>query len=248
MRTSLILSTAFAVLFSFQAHAEVPANEPMTCPVGGERFTHRGYAAYSTYGARLDGKPHGSTSFPLRIPVCPNGFVIYQGSDAFTPDLIARLEPVVRSAEYRALIDAETTYFRAAYLARAGGAPAEPQAWLLLQATWQVDGEPPRHARYQEAFLEAGTRALAELDRTKRSWWMLQFRMTNAERQLARFEAAQARLDALELDKLPTSTGEDYPSDEEWNSGYRSGIDVLRNAVVARDAALEPASASRARR
>jgi hypothetical protein len=243
MRIFGVALIACTVLASV-ARAEVPAREEVTCPVGGQSFTHLGYAAYSTYGQRLDGKPFGSTSFPLRIPVCPNGFVIYKASADFTEAQIAALASYIQAPEFLSLAE-HSTYYRASRLARAAGEPAAMQAWLMLSASWQVDREPHEFAAYQSDFLALADEALAQLPRTSPEWWVLQFRAANAERQLSRFDAAAARLSGLpttELAEVRLEQGQDVAA---WGEGFRGAVATLTGFIVARDASVEPASPGR---
>jgi hypothetical protein len=217
----------------------------MVCPVGGQRFTHTGYAAYSTYGQRLDGKPFGSTQFPLRIPVCPNGFVIYKGIEEFSEAQIATLAAYIETPEFRTLADEHSTYYRASRLARAAGEPAATQAWLMLSASWQADRDAARFDAYQSEFLSLADEAAAQLQRTAPEWWVLQFRSANAERQLVRFEAAAARLSALpmaELASIQLDEGEDVNA---WGEGFRRAVETLNGLIAAQDASVEPESLQR---
>lgn len=245
MRAFRFVVAACAALLSVgAAQAEVPANEDMVCPVGGQSFTHRGYAAYSTFGQRLDGKPFGSTEFPLRIPVCPNGFVIYKDSSEFTEAQIATLATYIQGAEFSALAE-HSTYYRASRLARAAGEPAGRQAWLMLSASWQVDGDAAGFATYQSEFLALADEAVTQAPRTSPEWWVLQFRAANAERQLGRFEAASARLAALPLDELAALQLEEGEDVTVWGEGYRSAVEALSGLISARESSVEPESLRR---
>ena len=243
MRAIRFMLAACAASFTFAvAQAEVPAQERMVCPIGGQTFTHMGYAAYSTYGQRLDGKPFGSTLFPLRIPVCPNGFVIYKGADDFTDAEIATLANYIETPEFRTLTEQHSTYYRASRLARVGGEPAATQAWLMLSASWQVDEEAERFAAYQSEFLTLAEEALPVLPRTSPEWWVLQFRAANAERQLGRFDAAAARLSGLPIDELAAVQLNEGQSVEDWREGFQGAVATLNGLIVAQDASVEPES------
>lgn len=226
------------------ARAEVPARERMVCPVGGQAFTHLGYAAYSTYGQRLDGKPFGSTDFPLRIPVCPNGFIIYKAPGDFSETQVAALASFIETSEFRALAE-HSTYYRASRLARVAGEPAATQAWLMLSASWQVDGSAQLFATYQAEFLSLADEAVTQLPRTSPQWWLLQFRAANAERQLGRFEASAARLSALPMDELAALQPEDGEEVAEWAEGFRRAVATLRGLIAGQDASVEPESLRR---
>lgn len=227
------------------ASAEVPAREQMVCPVGGETFTHLGYAVYSTYGQRLDGKPFGSTEFPLRIPVCPNGVVIYKAPEDFSEAEIAVLATFIETPEFRTMAEEHSTYYRASRLARAAGEPASTQAWLMLSASWQVDQEAERFAAYQSGFLALADEASTQLSRTSPEWWILQFRAANAERQLGRFDAAAARLSGLPVDELAALQLGDGESVDDWRAGFEGAVATLNGLIAARDASVEPESLRR---
>lgn len=222
-------------------------NYQETCPVGGEQFETFGYGSYTTFGARLDGRPYGSSQFPLNIPVCPgNGFVLYKGASEFTPEQIAVLTPYV-AGDYRAIAN-ETTHYRAAQLARVAGEPVSTQAWLMLQASWQAsDQDAPLFERYQSEFLALAEVALSEGSPANTEWWMMQFRAANAERQLGRFDAGLARLSGLPMDRL-ASAGRDGQVDAEFAENYRGGLTLLRGIIEARDASVEPEAARPRRR
>lgn len=238
---SIILSLVMLGFAAAPAFATTFFSYDETCPVGGERFPAMSYGSYSTWGARLDGRPYGSSMFPLEVPICPsNGFVLYKQSSEFTPEQIAMLTPYV-DGDYRA-IASETSHYRAAQLARVAGEPVATQAWLMLQAAWQTDGDAARSERYQQEFLTLADAALREGSATNTEWWMMQFRAANAERQLSRFDAALARLAALPMDSL-ASAGNDGQVDANFAENYRSGLTLLRGIIEARDASMEPEAA-----
>ncbi len=224
------------------AYAEVPSREEMVCPIGGQSFVYMGYAVYSTYGQRLDGKPFGSTEFPLRIPVCPNGFVVYR-SDLSEAE-VAALARYIETPEFAAMAE-RSTYYRASRLARAAGDPAALQAWLMLSASWQVDTDAARFAEYQGEFLALAEQALAQLPRTSPEWWALHFRAANAERQLGRFDAASARLSGLPMHELASIDLGEEGDAAAWGEGFRGAVETLNGLIAARDASVEPESLRR---
>lgn len=244
---SIVLGLAMLGCVSTPAFATTIFPYQETCPVGGEQFEAIGYGSYTTFGARLDGRPYGSSRFPLDIPVCPgNGFVLYKGASEFTPEQVAALSAYV-AAEYRAIAN-ETTHYRAAQLARVAGEPVSTQAWLMLRASWQAsDQGGAQFERYQNEFVTLADAALREGAPANTEWWMMQFRAANAERQLGRFDAALARLDALPMDSL-ASAGRDGQPDPDFAENYRGGLTLLRGIIEARDAGVEPEAARPRRR
>lgn len=204
MRAGAAAAVALAALAA-PAHAGFPVESEETCPVGGEKFTYTTTGSYSIFGQRPDGKPYGSWLFPLAMPECPsNALVVYR---EFKPEEIPALTALIASPEYTAL-RSETQYFRASWLA-ARMEPGDPHraAFLLLQATWEVDEAPETKARYQRAFAEAAgaiTPDAAELDSL-----FLRFRLANARRELGEFDAARAALDSLPLAALDVAVPTD---------------------------------------
>lgn len=196
-----LLATVLVLTFSLPTQAGMPIVEEMTCPVGGEKFTHIGTASYSRWGSRPDGKPYGSWEFPIPLPECPrNHLVLYKKFDATE---IKMLKSLVKMTEYVRLAG-DSSYYRAAWLMKAmnDGKPAD-RLWMIAQASWQVDAEPARKARYQREFAE-GVAALPvapdDLD-----WIVMNGRAANAWRELGEFEHANAVLKAVPLSNLDVS-------------------------------------------
>lgn len=216
--------------------------EEMVCPVGGEKFPHMAIMSYSTFGQRPDGKPFGSLIFPVPLPECPgNGLVIFR--DQFTPAEIARLADLIVSPEYKAMRN-EPAYHRAAWLAERLGAPKQEQAWLRLKASWSVDGDAARKRNYQAAFV----RAVDAMDSEPGSltWWALQSRAVNAERELGDFTGATARIKHLrsQTDVKPAPSSDDDQTPSELEAGRANWIKFLdkeAEVIARRDRSSEPA-------
>lgn len=224
------------------AHAGFPVESEETCPVGGETFTFTTTGSYTIFGQRPDGRPYGSWYFPLAMPECPsNGLVVYR---EFKPEEIAPLTALVASPEYQAL-GQETPYFRAAWLA-ARMDPDDPvsAAFLLLSATWEVDGAPAIKARYQRAFAEAV--AAIPVDPDNLDSLFLRYRRANALRELGDFDGASAALDTLPLAALDVVVPKDRAVPYEVRSKARSrrflfdAIPLMRKVIAAGDASSFP--------
>lgn len=202
-----------------------------TCPIGGEKFEGYEMMSNSYFGERPDGKPYSPT--PVRpIPECPkNGFVIFD--KALTPAELARLTPLIETAEYRALREAETQYYRAWWLlSRSGRNDAYLEAEFLLTASWESDEEPDRKVRYQTAFVAAASSLVRDSNNSE-NWFWLNLRAANALRELGRFNEAAARLDSLDREEI-------LPRDKAPLAGARFWIDGLRGLVQKRNRASEP--------
>lgn len=232
------LTLLLAIAVAPAAWAGMPVDVKKTCAIGGEKFTHVETASYSTWGARPDGKPYGSWTFPLALPVCPgNGLVMYRD---FTAEEKAPLTALIAGPEYRALVaDKETPYFRAAWLEARLKPGSDDAPWILLRATWETDDDAARQARYDRAFVEAVDAAPAKPDDL--TWAVLQARAANAERQLGNFEAAARRLAAVDRAVFKRRSNDPKPDPDADNRPYWAEYYGQLDAVIARrDASREP--------
>lgn len=242
-RLVLLLVLLFAVAGT--AEAGFPVKMKVKCAVGGERFSYTTTGSYSTWGARPDGKPYGSWTFPMELPVCPkNGLVMFRD---FTPDELHRLPEILARPEFAALRDAESPYYRAAWLAGALDPQGVDRPWLLLSATWESDREPSRKARYQAEFIAAA--AAAPVRPGELEWFALQVRAINARRELGRFDEALAAIEALPREAVasqadPADVDADDPhGPEAQRLGWRKELDRQETLILRRDDASEPLDA-----
>src|ERR1044071_2603328 len=138
------------------AHAGIPVTQELECPLGGKKFQYRATTTSSTWGSRPDGKPYGSWTFPMPLPVCPdNGLVVFS---EFSPEQIEQLAPLVASEEYQRMRATESPYYLAHWLMRELGSPRLLIVSSLLQASWESDANAKRKARYQQEFVAAAAR------------------------------------------------------------------------------------------
>jgi hypothetical protein len=219
------------VLPAVPAPAGTPTTQRMTCPIGGGAFNFATTASYSTWGARPDGRPFGSWHFPLDLPECPdNGLVVY---DQFNEADLARLRPLVASAEYQALRrSGDTPYYRAYWLMQRMGAPATDALWMLVQASWQTDGAPALRRRYLEELVERSPSLGEPRDLTTVA---VRARVINALRELGRFDEAAAMLAATPVETIAPDSST-VRSTADWRGHYRRlGIVIARG-----DASVEP--------
>lgn len=217
------------------ANAGTPYPVKMKCPVGGESFTFISTHSMSTWGRRPDGKPYASWEFPNPVPECPgNRLVMFK---EFSKDEIKALKPLLASEAYRALGD-ETTYYRIGWLAKALNVPDYDYPWLMLQASWQADGDEPRKARYQREYVAMVDAAPPGDPET---WVNRQVRAVNAERELGQFDAATKRIAAIRED---ASWQAAKPGDEARAKNERDGIlsflDLEARAIARKDVSSEP--------
>jgi hypothetical protein len=235
--------------------AGTPISIPRTCPIGGEQFSYGGTGSYSTWGARPDGKPYGSWTFPMPLPECPgNGLVLYKDFDAAE---LARLGPLIESERYRALrAGGETPYYRAYWLMRELGATPADSLFLLYQATWEPEIGSPLRNRY----LDELAQAIAAIggEPTDTNLLAMRGRWINALRELGRFDEAAAllaRTSLAPLDALPaqrTRSLRDYYAAMarliERRDGSAEPFDAIPLSVMANRCLDQPDSLSEAAR
>lgn len=228
----LFLAAAFA-LGAAPASAGKPVTETMTCPIGGGSFSFTTSASYSTYGERPDGKPYGSWTFPLALPECPaNGLVLYK---QYTPEEVAKLEPLVASEAYQALRKEDTPYYRAYWLMKAMGLGPERYLWALLQASWEAQDKPELRKRYLAELAEASAAVPARPEDL--NWIGMEGRAINALRELGRFDEASARLAKVPLAGL-NSAGDS--ADSKTRRGWYSFFTAMKPVIERKDSSIEP--------
>ena len=219
------------------AYAGIPVTRPMTCPIGGERFDFTTTASYSTFGARADGKPFGSWTFPLAIPECPgNGLLLYK--EQFEPAELARLQPLIESADYRALRQQqETPYYRMSWLLGRMGEPRDNVLWALIQATWEPADDSPVRMRYLG---ELASRVLQETGPpANRGGYALRAYGINALRELGRFEETEALLGRTPLEPLRPN-GTLAGANENQKAYWLAYYEKQRTIIARRDRSVEP--------
>ena len=233
MRLS-VAALAVALLAPTAAQAGFPIKEKVRCAVGGERFTYVTTPSYTIFGARPDGKPYGSWTFPLALPICPgNGLIMYK---EFSKAEVQALPRLLASPDYKALKE-ETPRYRAAWLARS----LDPQdlliSWLLLEASWEADHEPARRSRYLSEFAKL---ALETAPREElRPAFVLRLRTANALRELGRFDEATALL--KEIGAPPPPQDENAPDQITRDRAFlEDAVRGLARAIERKDTSAEP--------
>lgn len=232
---NLFLAAAVAALAlaAGTASAGAPVTETMTCPIGGGSFPFTTTASYSTYGERPDGRPFGSWTFPLALPECPdNGLVLYKD---YTPDEIARLEPLIASEAYQALRKEDTPYYRAYWLMKSMSLGPERYLLALLQASWEAEPRPDLRKRYLAELAEVS--AAVPPSPSDLNWIGMEGRAVNALRELGRFDEASAR-----LAKLPLAGLEAAGESQEAKSrrGWHSFFTAIKPVIERGDSSIEP--------
>lgn len=203
-----------------------------TCPVGGETFEASVVGSSTSWGQRPDGRTYGT--LPIwPIVECPgNGLLLFD--EEFGDADVAKLTPLVASAEYQAMRASESPHYRSWWLQKNLGRDAYALAGTLLAASWEVDHDPAAKVRYQDAFV-AAAQALPWSEAKKEPWFWLHLRAANALRELGRFDESAALLTMIDRrDRLPTDADE--------LKGARRMIDGLAALNADRNPASEPAN------
>jgi len=233
-RLGLIVALFSAAIWAGPAEASTFASVTETCPVGGEKFTYSAQVSSSSWGQLPDGMRLGTGPNPYRFAQCPtNGLVMYRDFDQAT---IAKLTPLVMSAEYQSLRKTETPYYLAYWLARKLGDP-DP-AWLLLAAGWEaknIDAASARARRYAKEFvaLVAGLPA----DDTSFTSIALRARAANALRELGDFAAAEAMRASIKVS--PRAGGND-PDAAANRTGWTTFLASLAPPIARGDPSRDP--------
>lgn len=220
------------VALSAPAAATTFFEQKFTCPVGGKTFKAAVIGSSSSWGQRPDGRAYGTTPvWPMTE--CPdNGLILFERE--FSRADIARLTPLVASADYQAMRKSDSQYYRAWWLKKNLGRDAFELTDTLLVASWEVDEWPEVKARYQQQFA-AGAMALEWSEEKASPWFWLRLRAANALRELGRFDESAALL--ADIDRPGR-----LPADAEELKGARWLIDGLTALNADRNRASEPAN------
>jgi hypothetical protein len=174
------------------------------CPIDGERFRYETPPKRASSETYLDQRPV-DPAFPWPYAKCPtSGFVVYLSN--FPKNRLSRLQEYVKTDEYQRAAKVHTTHYLEALMRRQMGDSPYSVAYALLQASWEVAGEPERYKQYAgEALAAYDAIPLESLPQIRERIFK---RLISGElaRRLGRFDSAESRFlamrDAAELSKL----------------------------------------------
>ena len=205
-----------------------------TCPVGGGKFKFPEQMSSTSWGTLPDGMTLGTGPNPYRLPQCPkNGLVMYRDFDRAT---IARLAPIIASAEYQSARVTETPYYLAYWLATKLG--DEDRAWLLLAAGWEAknaDPVSPRALRYADEFVTL-VATMPVNDRAFESI-ALRARAANALRERGHFAAAEALRASI---KIAPDAGGTAANAVDNRTGWTTFLASLAAPIAREDTSRAP--------
>ena len=193
-----------AVLLACAATARAQsATVEAICPIDGEKFKYQTAPQRASNETYLDQRPV-DPAFPWPYAKCPtSGFVIYRSN--FPKNRLAKLQEFVKTDEYQRAAKVHTTHYLEALMRRHMGDSPYSVAYALLQASWEVAGEPERYKQYAgEALAAYDAIPLESLPQIRERIFK---RLISGElaRRLGQFESAESRFlgmrDAAELSK-----------------------------------------------
>jgi hypothetical protein len=191
---------------------------------------------YSIYGERPDGKPYSYLPFPFPLAECPaNKLIVFDDFSAEETTALARL---IAAEDYKRLVETETTYYRAYWLATKLGRPKPQALGLLLSAIWDVSpgqmSAPPAGKtaaqldRYQKTFVNEARQLDLTLQGKDRVW--IEARAANAARQMGRFSQAESLRKQAEKSLAGITD----------KGGWDTYLAKLQSVISRRDAEVEP--------
>jgi hypothetical protein len=241
-RTGALLLVLGVSLSAVPSYATTLQSANFVCPVGGETFRATVYGSWFGYGGRPDGRALGTMRGYVPPPECPgNRLIMYR---TFSAAELERLPAILSSEEYKRLVAEETEFYRVAWLEHTLDPQSSEYVWHLLRATWHVDSDPAKKARYRERFL-AVAEPLPAAATDLRSMF-LQLRVLNVYREMGQFDRALKGLKALPVADvgrgLPWEEDEAMRLSEADQARWSFVREVRRieGLILRKDAAINP--------
>lgn len=197
--TALFAGLGFCIFAAFPASATTLYEKQRVCPVGDETYKSFGIGSTSSFGVRLDLQRMGPAAHLPHIE-CPNGFMVTKDESEYTAEEIAKLTPLVASAEFQAARTAEVPIVRVIMQERAlGKSDADLRHWYFAAAS---EAEYFEAAQLRPGYLAKAVNAfdawLALHSGHDEEWWVSSVRRADILRQSGRFDEAIAAAGALE--------------------------------------------------
>jgi hypothetical protein len=170
------------------------------CPLCNTAFTTRADMSGTRVGMRLDLKPLGPIAAPWSVPKCPNCHFIVYNHELSDKDKKLLLK-LVNSKEYRHISADNSTYFLLAKIYETAGMSNLEIAHTYLKASWQVERDSKKYAKYLEASHAKFAAFLSSSKEKSTQYIMAELMSGEIERRLGRFDQAQSRFSRLQ--KLP---------------------------------------------
>jgi hypothetical protein len=188
-----------------EARAEDYDKRQFICPIGGKKFSHDvGYSAFPLI-TFPDGSWLGDTQIGVQIPICPdNGLVLLPDIGKSEEELVytdytaaekTQLSALIADPEYRAR-KSDGLYAQAYWLASKLGRPAEDRFFMVQRATWAT-ADTALRKKLVEKLAEDGPALIDAMTADEATKLSYRRYIVNALRELGRFDAALALLDAM---------------------------------------------------
>ncbi len=242
LRVLLASSLVLSGLLGADAFATIIRAQDFTCPVGGEKFRAAAYLTFFSYGGRPDGRSLGTMRGYVAPPECPgNRLIMYRD---FSAAELERLPAILASDEYRRLVAQETEFYRIAWLEHTLAPQSADYVWHLLRATWYVDRDPVKKARYRERFLAVAEPMPAKAADVQSMF--LRLRVLNVYRETGQFDRALKELKALPIAEvaqgLPSEEDEaarlSDADQERW--GFVQEVRQMERLVLRKETSVNP--------
>jgi uncharacterized protein (DUF2225 family) len=193
-----IWSLCIIILFAVVQPGATNTDEEvdMECPLCHTEFRATVDLSSSRQGMRLDLKPVGPIEAPWKLPQCPGCYFIVYKHDLNDQE-IDQLRNIVNSDAYKNLLADNSTYYLLAKLYEQVGMADLEIAHTYLKASWQVEKDKPKCARYLEASLKKFEAFLAANKVKNTPWMMSELVSGEIERRLGMFERATSRFNRL---------------------------------------------------
>jgi uncharacterized protein (DUF2225 family) len=176
----------------------------VTCPLCHTNFKANVDTSSSRLGMRLDLKPIGTTNAPWNVPKCPKcNFIVYD--QALSDEDSEHLIKFVNSIEYRDIAADNSTYFLLGRIYEAVGMDNNEIAHTYLKASWQVDKDKVKCAKYLAASLAKFEAFLSSNKKISAQSIMAEMVSGEIERRLGKFDLALNRFNRLQ--KTPEFAG-----------------------------------------
>jgi hypothetical protein len=188
---------ACALLGGGVGYAHTMGDVDQVCPLDGTKFVATLDMSGTTTGMDLDMRPTGYTAAPWRVAVCPKDhFPLFK--EKLKPAEVTDLRAFVRTPEYVAWAKRESDYYLIAQIMLHQKEKPLLVGHILLEASWEVMGQPDTYLRYATEALAQLKLGLASVQKADEASDTAQLVAVELERRTKQFDAAAARIVALQ--------------------------------------------------
>jgi hypothetical protein len=201
-----LIFLCFLLLVVQPAATHTSADVEVTCPLCHTKFKASAYESAPRLGMRLDLKPVGATTALWSMPKCPKCHFIVFDND-FSEERLDLLYKFVSSKDYRDMVADNPNNYLLARLYETVGVDAYEIAHAYLKASWQVDKDRVKCAKYLEASYAKFQSFLASNKGESPQYIMAEMLSGEIERRLGKFDLASARFSRLQKTSIFSQSG-----------------------------------------